>query len=164
MPLHIIKGDITSLRVDAIVNAANTALQAGGGVCGAIFRSAGASELQKACNRLAPIKTGEAVLTPAFALPCKYIIHTAGPIYKDGVSGEPQLLHLCYTNSFNCALASHCTSIAFPAISTGIYGYPIKQALQIATSAIKQFLTQNDLDVFLVLFDNNVFEIAKTLQ
>jgi len=164
MPLHIIKGDITILAVDAIVNAANTALQAGGGVCGAIFRAAGASRLQEACNRLAPIKTGDAVLTPAFGLPCKYIIHTAGPIYQDGTSGEAQLLRACYINSLHCALAHDCASIAFPLISGGIYGYPAEQALKIAISAIKDFLSTNDMDIFLVLFDNNTFEFAKTLQ
>jgi len=164
MSLQIIKGDITKLKVDAIVNAANTELAAGGGVCGAIFSSAGADALQAACNKLAPIKCGEAVVTSAFALPCKYIIHSAGPIYKDGKSGEAKALRACYINSLKCATENNCASIAFPLISSGIYGYPIKQALEIAISAIKDYLRQNQIKVFLVIFDNNTFQYAKTLQ
>ena len=108
MPFTIIRNDITKMKVDAIVNAANTELQMGGGVCGAIFKAAGAAELQAACNKLAPIQTGEAVITPGFNLSCKYIIHTAGPIYRDGSRGEEKLLRSCYLNSLKLALENNC--------------------------------------------------------
>jgi O-acetyl-ADP-ribose deacetylase (regulator of RNase III) len=131
MPFTIIRGDITQLAVDAIVNAANTSLQAGGGVCGAIFAAAGADRLQAACNDHAPIKTGEAVITKGFALPAKFIIHTAGPIYNDGLSGEA-LLRACYKNSLELAVQHGCASVAFPLISSGIYGYPKDKTQYIA--------------------------------
>jgi len=153
MPLKTIKGDITKIKADAIVNAANTELAMGGGVCGAIFRAAGASELQEACNKLAPIKTGGATITDAFALPAKYIIHTAGPIYKGGGQGEEALLRSCYINSLDTALGNGCKSIAFPLISSGIYGYPKSAALEVATHAIEDWLKNQDMDVSIVLFD-----------
>jgi O-acetyl-ADP-ribose deacetylase (regulator of RNase III) len=118
MPLEIIRQDITKMSVDAIVNAANTALQMGGGVCGAIFKAAGVDKLQAACNKLAPIQTGEAVITPVFNLPAKYIIHTAGPVYRDGKHGEAKLLRSCYVNSLKRALENNCESVAFPLISS----------------------------------------------
>lgn len=108
------------MNVDAIVNAANAALQMGGGVCGAIFRAAGAADLQAACDELAPIKAGEAVITAGFRLPAKYIIHTAGSVYRDGNQGEEQLLRFCYLNSLQCAVDNGCASIIFPLISSGI--------------------------------------------
>ncbi len=129
MPLNIIRQDITKLKVDAIVNAANTNLQMGGGVCGAIFQAAGADRLQSACNALAPIKTGEAVITQGFNLPAKYIIHTAGPVWRGGSKGEEAELRSCYINSLNLAAKHKCESIAFPLISSGIYGYPKQEAL-----------------------------------
>jgi O-acetyl-ADP-ribose deacetylase (regulator of RNase III) len=104
MPFTIIRADITTLRVDAIVNAANTDLAQGGGVCGAIFKAAGARELQTACDKLAPIKTGEAVVTPGFALPAKFVIHAAGPVYRDGKHDEEALLHAAYTNALKRAV------------------------------------------------------------
>jgi O-acetyl-ADP-ribose deacetylase (regulator of RNase III) len=120
MPFSIIRNDITTLRVDAIVNAANTSLQMGGGVCGAVFSAAGAERLQAACDNLAPIKTGEAVITQGFNLPAKYIIHAAGPVYRDGRHGEEALLRSCYINSLELAIKYNCESIAFPLISSGI--------------------------------------------
>jgi O-acetyl-ADP-ribose deacetylase (regulator of RNase III) len=120
MPFSIIRNDITTLRVDAIVNAANTSLQMGGGVCGAIFSAAGADRLQNVCNDLAPIKTGEAVITQGFKLPAKYIIHAAGPVYRDGKHGEEALLRACYINALDLAVKHDCESIAFPLISSGI--------------------------------------------
>lgn len=164
MPFTIVRQDITKMPVDAIVNAANTELLMGGGVCGAIFKAAGVKELQEACAKLAPIKTGDAVITPGFALPAKYVIHTAGPVYHQW---EPQesarLLRSAYLNSLSLALANQCESIAFPLISSGIYGYPKKEALQVATSAIQDFLTDHDLDVYLVIFDKNSFAISEKL-
>jgi O-acetyl-ADP-ribose deacetylase (regulator of RNase III) len=151
MPFTVIRQDITKMEVDAIVNAANTALRKGGGVCGAIFKAAGAAELQSACNRLAPIETGEAVITPGFNLPAKYIIHTPGPIYRGGAHGEEALLRACYTNALTLALEHGCESIAFPLISSGIYGYPKEEALRTATDAIREFLDGHDMAVFLAV-------------
>ena len=164
MPLTIVRNDITKMRVDAIVNAANTALQAGGGVCGAIFNAAGAGELQKACDTLSPIKTGEAVVTSGFKLPAKYIIHAAGPVYRGGAHGEETLLRSCYTNALDLALKNNCESIAFPLISSGIYGYPKEEALSVATGAIGEWLMGNDMDVSLVVFDKTAFMLSQALH
>jgi len=164
MPFEIVGNDLTKMRADAIVNAANTALQMGGGVCGAIFSAAGAEKLQAACDLLAPIKTGEAVITPGFDLPAKYIIHAAGPIYRDGKQGEEDMLRLCYTNALDIAQKNGCESIAFPLISSGIYGYPKDEALAVATSAIGKWLLKNDMDVSLVVFDEAAFELSQKLH
>ena len=164
MPFTMIRQDITKMEVDAIVNAANTDLAMGGGVCGAIFYAAGADKLQKACDRLSPINTGEAVITPGFALPAKYVIHTAGPVYRQEKPEESEkLLRLSYTNSLETALDNKCESIAFPLISSGIYGYPKKEALQVAVSAIKDFLAEHDMEVYLVIFDRNSYEVSEKL-
>jgi O-acetyl-ADP-ribose deacetylase (regulator of RNase III) len=152
MPLTIIRSDITKLHVDAIVNAANTNLQMGGGVCGAIFSAAGADRLQAACDVLAPIQIGEAVITRGFALPAKYVIHAAGPVYRDGKQGEETLLRSCYKNALDLAQKHGCESVAFPLISSGIYGYPKDDALAVAMSAIEEWLLENEMDVSLVLF------------
>lgn len=154
MPFYIIKKDITLMEVGAIVNAANRDLQMGGGVCGSIFRKAGAKKLQEACDKLAPIETGEAVITPGFDLAAKYIIHAAGPIYnpKDPRTSA-QLLSSTYLSALNLAVEQGLESIAFPLISSGIYGYPKQDALDVAKYIIKNFLENNDLSVYLVLFD-----------
>ena len=152
MPFTIIHDDITTIEVDAIVNAANTELQMGGGVCGAIFKKAGAMELQAFCDKVKPIKTGEAVITPGFKLSAKYIIHTAGPVYRGGNQGEAELLQACYSNSLNVAIKNNCNSIAFPLISSGIYGYPKKDALNIATETIRDFISKNNIDAYLCIF------------
>jgi O-acetyl-ADP-ribose deacetylase (regulator of RNase III) len=163
MSFEIIRNDITKMRVDAIVNAANTALQMGGGVCGAIFKAAGADKLQKACNELGPIKTGEAVITSGFELPAKYIIHTAGPVYKDGKHNEAELLRACYINSLALAQETGCESIAFPLISSGIYGYPKAEALAIAAASIASFLLNSDMHVYLVVFDQAAVTVSEKL-
>lgn len=163
MPLTIVRQDLTKMQVDAIVNAANTSLLRGGGVCGAIFKAAGIKELQEACHPLAPIQTGEAVITPGFGLPAKYIIHTAGPVYRGGKDGEKEQLRLSYLNSLKLANENQCTSIAFPLISTGLYRYPKEEALQVATATIRKFLNENDLDVYLVVFDKATFQVSKKL-
>jgi O-acetyl-ADP-ribose deacetylase (regulator of RNase III) len=119
MPFTIVRQDITKLKVDAIVNAANTDLAMGGGVCGAIFKAAGAAELQAACDKLSPIKTGEAVITPGFGLPAKFIVHAAGPVYHGGRNGEEALLRSAFINSMKRAIENDCVSIAFPLISSG---------------------------------------------
>jgi O-acetyl-ADP-ribose deacetylase (regulator of RNase III) len=153
MSFKIIHADITKQKTDVIVNAANTSLSAGGGVCGAIFKAAGAKNLQAVCKKLAPIKTSEAVITPGFDLPAKYVIHAAGPIYRGGGHGEEKLLRDTYTNALKCAVENGCKSIAFPLISSGIYGYPKEEALKVARSAIQEFITDHDIDVTLVLYD-----------
>jgi len=161
MPFFLIKKDITTLRTDAIVNAANSALKMGGGVCGAIFKAAGIEAMQSACEALSPINIGEAVLTPGFNLSATYVIHTAGPVYRDGKHGEQEKLKACYTNSLNLAKQHHCKRIAFPLISSGIYGYPKEEALKIATDAIQRFLLDCEMEVTLALFDS--IQIRSTL-
>jgi len=163
MPLKIIRSDITKTRVDAIVNAANTNLQMGGGVCGAIFNAAGAAQLQAACDALSPIQTSEAVITSGFALPAKHVIHTAGPVYRDGKQGEEALLRACYTNALDLARKHGCKSVAFPLISSGIYGYPKDEALSVATSTIGDWLLHNDMNVSLVVFDKTAFSLSQEL-
>lgn len=163
MPFTIVRNDITKMKVDTIVNAANTDLAMGGGVCGAIFKAAGAFDLQEACDKLAPIQTGNAVITPGFRLPAKFVIHTAGPVYHGGKSGEEVQLHSCYLNSLKRARENRCESIAFPLISSGIYGYPKDEALRIATTAIQDFLGEYELDVYLAVFDKAAFTISEKL-
>lgn len=144
MDIRIIQGDITKLDVDAIVNAANCGILGGGGVDGAIHRAAG-KELYAECLKLVDSlpeyrgQTGEAYLTTAGTLPCKYVIHTPGPVYRDGKHGEPELLSCCYRNSLLRAEETGCASIAFPCISTGVYGYPKEEAAKIALSAVQAF-------------------------
>lgn len=135
----------------------------GGGVCGAIFKAAGVKELQAACNELSPIQTGEAVITPGFALSAKHIVHTAGPVYRDGKHGEADLLRACYINSLTMAAENDCESIAFPLISSGIFGYPKTNALQVATQAIQDYLAEHDMDVYLAVFDKDAFTISEQL-
>ena len=164
MPFTIIRNDITKMNVDAIVNAANTDLLMGGGVCGAIFNGAGEDQLQKACNALAPIKTGEAVITPGFDLSAKYIIHAVGPIYQQWSEEESeQHLHNVYSNALRLTVENQCESIAFPLISSGIYGYPKKEALEVATKAIREFLKSQELEVYLVLFDKSALKVSEEL-
>jgi O-acetyl-ADP-ribose deacetylase (regulator of RNase III) len=163
MPLEIVRNDITKMKVDAIVNAANTSLEMGGGVCGAIFRAAGASELQVACDQIGGCQVGEAVITDGFQLDATFIIHTPGPIWKGGGNQEEALLKASYIHSLELAKNHQCESIAFPLISTGIYGYPKEEALQIAVSTISSFLLHHDMLVYLVVFDKNSFGISKKL-
>ena len=163
MPLTIVRQDITKMKTDAIVNAANTSLKAGDGVGGAIFEAAGEAELQAACDKLAPIATGDAVVTPGFRLPARFVIHTAGPVYQDGRHGEEEKLRASYRNSLKRAIENRCKSIAFPLISSGIYGYPKDKALRAATDEIRDFLVDHELDVFLVVFDTAAFEVSRKL-
>jgi O-acetyl-ADP-ribose deacetylase (regulator of RNase III) len=147
MPFQIIEGDITEQSVDAIVNAANPQLQMGGGVCGAIFSAAGPRELQAECDLIGGVATGDAVITGGYALPASHIIHTAGPVWHGGGRGEEALLRSSYQKSLALAEANGLRSIAFPLISGGIYGYPRRAALDVAETAIRDYLDGSDADI-----------------
>lgn len=160
LEIEVIQGDITKLEVDAIVNAANCSLLGGGGVDGAIHRAAG-PELLKACIPFGGCRTGEARITPGFRLPSKFVIHTPGPVYRDGLHGEPELLKNCYLNSMKLAEENGCESIAFPAISTGVYGYPKKAATEIAVRTVREFTCQNVKRVIFCCFGEEMLKIYR---
>ncbi len=155
LSIRIVRDDITKLEVDAIVNAANKTLLGGGGVDGAIHRAAG-PEFLEACRLLNGCQTGEAKITPAFRLPSKWVIHTVGPVWRGGLADEARLLARCYNNSLKLAGENNCQSIAFPNISTGVYGFPKPKAAEIAVKTTKEYLTKNQssLTVYFVCFDD----------
>lgn len=163
MSFHIIRNDITLLEVDAIVNAANSALKAGGGVCGAIFLAAGKEQLQSACDKIGFCKIGDAVITKGFSLKASYIIHTVGPVYGENPLLEEEQLYSCYKSSLELAKRKRLKSIAFPVISSGIFAYPKAEAIKIATRAIKDFLLSNEMTVYLVVYDKDTFRISEKL-
>lgn len=153
MPFQIVQGDITKMETDAIVNAANSGLQRGGGVCGAIFAAAGGSALQRECDEKAPCPVGEAVITGGYNLKAKHIIHAVGPIWKGGNQDEEKHLRSAYLNSLRLAEENGLSSISFPLISSGIYGYPKDRALAVARHTIEDFLQDSEMLVNLVIFN-----------
>lgn len=163
MPMVVMRNDITKIEADAIVNPANRRLEHGNGTSDAIFQKAGAEKLAKACQAIGSCQPGCAVATEGFDLPCKYIIHTVGPLYVDGGRGEEALLRNAYLSALKLAQAKGCQSIAFPLLSSGNMKYPKAEAMRVALTVISEYIIQHDLLVYLVVYDNDSFELSKKI-
>lgn len=162
MPLQIIRNDITKVECDAIVNAANSTLLGGGGVDGAIHKAAGRGLLAE-CIKLGGCKVGQAKITKGYKLPCKYVIHTVGPKWRGGNSGEKEALISCYKNSLALAKENNCETVAFPLISSGVYGYPISEAFKVAVDTVAEFLMENDMLVYIVVYNSTAVAAGSKL-
>ena len=162
MPIRIIRQDITKMTCDAIVNPSNEELYPGGGVDAAIHEAAG-HELTEATRKLGGVELGGARITKGYALPCKYVIHTAGPVWCGGDHDEERILTSCYTECLKLAVEAGCGSVAFPLISSGLYGYPKDKVMKVAISAISDFLMEHELEVYIVVFDKTAFAISEKL-
>ncbi len=162
MPLVLVRNDITKMNVDAIVNAAKPTLLGGGGVDGAIHRAAG-PELLAECRTLGGCERGQAKITGAYRLPCKYVIHTVGPVYEGGNHGESQVLASCYRSAMALAREYHCETVAFPLISAGVYGYPKDQALRIAVNVLSETMFETDMTVYIVVYGHDSLETGRKL-
>ena len=162
MPLKIIRQDITKIKCDAIVNPTNRHMWPGGGADAAIHEVAG-PELLEYCQKLGGVSVGEAKITPAFNLPCKYVIHTAGPEWEGGLAGERVLLRSCYKESMKLAISHKCKSVAFPLIASGLYGYPKDRVLSEATDVISRYLERYEMDVYIVVYDKTAYSISREL-
>ena len=162
MPLKIVRQDITKIKCDAIVNPTNRHMWPGGGADAAIHEAAG-PKLLDYCQRLGGVSVGEAKITPAFKLPCKYVIHTAGPEWEGGLSGERVLLRSCYKESMKLAIEHRCKTVAFPLIASGLYGYPKDKVLKEATDVLSKFLKHYEMDVYIVVYDKTAYSISREL-
>ncbi len=163
MPLNIVRDNIVHMKTDAIVNAANSDLSPGGGVCGSVFDAAGYEQMQQACRKLGGCPTGSAVITPGFNLPAKYVIHAVGPVWHGGHNGEEAQLRASYRSALALAKKHGLESMAFPLISSGIYGYPKDKALHVAVCEISHFLMENDMDIFIVVYDMHAYQLSENL-
>ena len=165
--ISIQKVSITGLKTDAIVNAANSGLMGGSGVCGAIFREAGWEKMEKACDAIGGCPTGNAAITPGFDLPAKFVIHAVGPIWRGGNSNEAELLYGAYENSLNRAIENDCHSIAFPLISAGIYGYPKRQAWEVALRSCRDFINSHpdyEIDIIFAVIDDGILALGEEVK
>ncbi|MBE6687413.1 MAG: RNase III inhibitor [Ruminococcaceae bacterium] len=162
MPLQIVRQDITKMRVDAIVNTTNEEMVGYSGVDCAVHSAAG-PKMDAECKKIAPLGLGEAKITPGYALPCKYVIHTSGPIWQGGLSGESIILRSCYLEALKLAVKHGCSSVAFPLISSGTYGYPKDKVLKFAVQVITEFLFEHELTVYICVFDRTSYEFSRVL-
>lgn len=163
MPYQIVRNDITQMRVDAIVNPTDPVFSGSGGTDAQIHRVAG-TKLRRACDRLPRLEQGQAAVTKGYLLPCRYVIHTVGPVWHDGTQGEKETLYACYHNALEAAARHRCETVAFPLIASGTFGYPKDRVLRIALEAIGDYLMTHDMTVYIVVYDKESYDVSKKLQ